>query len=111
MMGAPDEMDAAPGGRCWITDMGSEVEVSGHEGSELLPRYGVWNCRFGDRKPRVLAVSNDLQDLMKRFGVPPERVFPIHANPASPGGERVAGIPPAPKSGESEDGQEGDRTG
>lgn len=91
--------------------MGAEVEMIGPEGREMLPRYGVWNCRLGDRKPRVLAVSNDVQDLMTRYSVPPERVFPIHANSASHGGERVAGIPPAPNSGESEDGQEGDRTG
>jgi len=48
-----------------------------------LPRYGAWRHEKGMRKPGVVEVSDDLEGLMRKYEVPPERVFTIQRGDGS----------------------------
>ena len=64
------------GSECWISDMGEQTELHSDDGSVMtLPRYGVWTQDRCRRRPGVIEVSDDLQGLMQKYGVPKERVF------------------------------------
>lgn len=64
-------------GKTFITDMGVNHELVASEGPKIvLERYGAW--QMGARgKNEVVEVSNDLDELLRKYGVKPEEVLLI----------------------------------
>lgn len=63
--------------KTYITDMGVNHELVGSDGSKIvLERYGAWQkTPWG--KNQVVEVSNDLEGLLKKYGVNADEVVLI----------------------------------
>ena len=62
--------------------MGESVQMVAEDGATtMLPRYGVWRFAFGDRKPSVCEVSDDLQKLLDTYALTTADVKLLRARP------------------------------
>lgn len=61
-------------GKCFITDLGEKQQVE-QEGEKIeFGQYAVWAPFEGDSHHKIVEVGEDLQALMSRYHIPPDRV-------------------------------------
>lgn len=62
-------------GKCFISDLGEEQLIRNGEDAEItLGRYAAWAPFPEGKNHQIVEVGNDLEELMKKYHIPQDRV-------------------------------------
>ena len=72
---ATSHLPPIPSSDRFITDMGEHTELSdSFGGTWTMERYAVWGEK-GRGKPEVIETSDDITELIDKYGIPEERIL------------------------------------
>ncbi|MDO5558490.1 MAG: hypothetical protein Q4F95_02710 [Oscillospiraceae bacterium] len=67
-------------GKVFISDLGESKETEKNGRKITVARYAVWSPVQGCSNHQVVEVSDDIDDLITRYNVPPDRICCLKSN-------------------------------
>lgn len=62
-------------GKCFISDLGDEQVVENDNKEQIvLGRYAAWAPISGCKNHQIVEISDNLEELMKKYNIPQDRV-------------------------------------
>ncbi len=64
-------------GKCFISDLGAVEKIELGHGQVSLMQYAAWAPVDGGTKHQIVEISCNLDHLMEKYDIPPERICTV----------------------------------